>query len=189
MEDALGRRRNVISDSSLLLRRVLRIFGAIAVISSCLLILSHLTACGKAGMPVPKDESRSFAWESVEASMAGRCIAFTGELSGAYRYFDGILLEIATLNGPEDCPGCPFVPSEVTELSTRDVNFKPNDGTIAFSYCPQTAKAYRWRLAAISVFNRMPHATMTDRFLVASDPSIWQEDANRPKPDAEPAPE
>lgn len=173
MEDAVGRRRHVISDSSKLLRYVLRIFGCIAVLSAFLLVLSLLNGCGKAGMPVPRDESRSFAWESTEASMAGRCIAFTGKLSGAYRYFDGVRLEIATLNGPEDCPGCPFVPGEVTELSIRDVGFDSRDGSIAFSYCPQTANAYRWRLAAISVFSRMPHATMTDRFLIASDPEIW----------------
>ena len=175
MEDALGRRRHVISDSSKLLRHVLRIFGCIAVISAFLLVLYLLNGCGKAGTPVPKDESRSFAWESTEASMAGRCIAFTGQLSGAYRYFDGVRLEIATLNGPEDCPGCPFVPTEITELSTRDVGFNAKDGSIAFSYCPQTANAYRWRLAAISVFSRMPHATMTDRFLIAGDPEVWIE--------------
>lgn len=189
MEDALGRRRLVIPCNCLRPRRVSRVCGATGLIPACLLVLAFLAGCGKAGMPVPKDESRSFAWQTIEASMAGRCIAFTGELSGAYRYFDGVRLEIATLNGPEDCPGCPFVPSEVTELSTRDVNFNPKDGSIAFSYCPQTAKAYRWRLAAISVFNRMPHATMTDRFLVASDPGIWQKDADRTKPDAKPAPE
>lgn len=176
----------MISDSSKFLRRVLRIFGSMAVISACLVLLYSLAGCGKAGMPVPKGESRSFAWESTEAAMAGRCIAFRAQLSGAYRYFDGVRLEIATLQGPEDCPGCPFVPTEVTELSTRDVGFNPNDGSIGFSYCPQTANAYRWRLAAISVFNRMPHATMTDRFLVAGDPEIWLEAAPEENGDSSP---
>ena len=176
----------MISDSSKFVRRVLRIFGVIAVISACLLLLYNLTGCGKAGMPVPKDESRSFAWESAEASMAGRCIAFKAQLSGAYRYFDGIRLEIGTLNGPEDCPGCPFVPTEVTELSPRDVGFNAKDGSLGFSYCPQTANAYRWKLAAISVFNRVPHATMTDRFLVASDPEIWLESDAAPGQNATP---
>ena len=96
----------------------------------------------------------------------GNCLAFTGSFEGEYRNFDGIRLEISRLNGPEDCPGCPFVPQEITELSVTDTGFDRKNGTIAFSYCPQKAAAYRWRLAGISVFNRLPHATMVDRLLV-----------------------
>lgn len=124
--------------------------------------------CGKSGMPQPQDSSKNFTWETVDAEPAGKCLAFSGKLGGAYRYFDGIRLEIDALSGPEDCPGCPFVPSEVTELSPGEAGFNPKDGTIAFSYCPQPGKAYRWRLAGISVFNRLPHASMTDRLLVVT---------------------
>lgn len=152
--------------------RAKRLCGHVAVIPVLLALFCGLGGCGKTGMPTPEDESRSFFWESAEATMAGRCVAFSGQLSGAYQNFDGIRLEIATLNSQDDCPGCPFVPTEVTEISVGDSGFDRKSGSIAFSYCPQPAKAYRWRLAAISVFNRMPHATMTDRFLSAGEPWI-----------------
>lgn len=132
----------------------------------CLLSLFLLAGCGKKGFPQPQDTSKSFTWKEVNAKAVGNCLAFTGSFDGAFKNFDGIRLEIARLNGPEDCPGCPFVPQEITEISVRDTGFDRKNGTIAFSYCPQKAAAYRWRLAAISVFNRLPHATMVDRLLV-----------------------
>lgn len=135
-----------------------------------LLLGPHLLAgCGKSGYPRPGDESKNFAWEEVNAVMAGKCIAFTGTFSGEYQYLDGVRMELDIVAGPEDCPGCPFVPEEVTEFSPKDAGFNPKDGTISFVYCPQKAEAYRWRLAGISVFNKLPHATMIDRLLVATD--------------------
>lgn len=159
----------MITDSSKFIPHVARILGGAALIALVLLAAYFLSGCGKSGYPLPRDESRSFAWQEVEAKPAGRCVAFTGSLSGAYQYLDGVRLELAPVNGPEDCPGCPFVPEEVTELTVRDVAFNRQDGTMAFSYCPTPAKAYRWRLAGISVFNRLPHATMTDRLLVMEE--------------------
>ena len=131
-----------------------------------LLCLLLLAGCGKTGFPQPQDPSKSFHWTEVEAKIVGNCSAFTGSFEGEYRNFDGIRLEIARLNGPEDCPGCPFVPQEVAELSPNDAGFDRKAGAIAFSYCPQKAAAYRWRLAGISIFNRLPHTTMSDRLLV-----------------------
>ncbi|MDR2573759.1 MAG: hypothetical protein LBC94_05355 [Desulfovibrio sp.] len=131
------------------------------------LLLALLPAgCGKKGFPQPQDTSQKFSWKEVDAKAVGDCLAFTGSFEGEYRNFDGIRLEISRLNGPEDCPGCPFIPQEVTELSAREAGFDRKNGAIAFSYCPQRASAYRWRLAAISVFTRLPHADMTDRLLV-----------------------
>lgn len=140
----------------------------LAVLIACLglLCLLETAGCGKTGYPQPQDESRSFRWKESDAKAVGDCLAFTGSFEGQYQNFDGIRLEIARLNGPEDCPGCPFVPQEVTELSPGEAGFDRQNGTIAFSYCPQKAKAYRWRMAAISIFNRLPHATMTDRLIV-----------------------
>lgn len=130
----------------------------------CLLLPA---GCGKKGFPQPQDTSKNFHWQNVEARLVGNCLAFTGTFEGEYRNFDGLRLEIARLNGVEDCPGCPFVPQEVVEFSPKDAGFDRKTGAIAFSYCPQKAAAYRWRLAGISIFNRLPHATMTDRLLVA----------------------
>jgi hypothetical protein len=98
----------------------------------------------------------------------GACIAFTGSFSGAYRHFSGIRLELQTLRSVDDCPGCPFTPDEIVELSPSEAGFNPNNGTVAFSYCPRkTAPMYRWRMVGINEYNRMPHAVMiSDRLLI-----------------------
>ena len=158
----------MISDSTKLIGRTARIFGLAAILSGICITLHLLNGCGKTGLPQAQDESRSFAWKEVNAGNIGRCIAFTGGFTGAYQYFDGIRLEIDSISGPEDCPGCPFVPDDVAEISPKDAGFNAKDGSIAFSYCPQPAPAYRWRLAGISAFNRLPHATMIDRRLVVN---------------------
>ncbi len=134
------------------------------VLALCLLCLA--AGCGKKGMPQPADTSKSFQWKEVQAKAVGNCMAFTGSFSGAYRNFDGVRLEIAGVNGPEDCPGCPFVPKEVVELSPAEAGFDKDKGTIAFSYCPIKAKAQRWRIAGISVYNRLPHTVSLEQMLV-----------------------
>lgn len=126
-------------------------------------------ACGRAGMPQPPSSSKVFTWEKVGARMAGDCILFEGVFTGAYEYFNGVRLEVARLSGPDDCVGCPFVPQEVTELSPGDAGFDPDRGAVLFTYCPRKAGAYRWRLAGMSSFSRLPHATMIDRLLIAGD--------------------
>lgn len=122
--------------------------------------------CGKGGMPQPVDTSRNFSWKEVDAAPAGGCLAFTGSFEGAYENFAGLRVEIAALAGPEDCPGCPFVPDKVVEISAAMAGFDPQKGSIGFSYCPRKSPAYRWRLAGINKYSRLPHADMTDRLLV-----------------------
>lgn len=144
-----------------------RLYIVLALLLLCF-VIAGIQGCGKKGFPQPQDASKSFTWKEVEAKAVGNCLAFTGSFEGAYENFDGIRLEIAPLNGPDDCPGCPFVPKEVTEISPRDAGFDRKTGTVAFSYCPQKGNAYRWRLAGISIFNRLPHAVMIDRLIVVS---------------------
>ena len=145
--------------------RLLR-FAGFCLLPLCLIAL--LNACGKTGNPTPRDRTRSFAWETTHAEGAGACIAFTGSFSGAHRHFNGIRLELQALADVDDCPGCPFIPGEVVELPPKEAGFNPNDGSVAFSYCPKKpAPVYRWRMAGISEYNRMPHAVMiSDRLLV-----------------------
>jgi hypothetical protein len=143
-------------------------FPAAFILLSAALLVS--LGCGRSGMPRPADESKNFSWKEVSAKPAGDCVVFEGSFEGAYEHFDGIRLEIAGISGPDDCPGCPFVPGEITELSARDAGFNPADGSLGFSYCPRKAGAYRWRLAGISRYNRLPHATMVDRLLIITDP-------------------
>ena len=126
-----------------------------ALLFSCILVTA---ACGKKGGPEPRDASKSFSWTEVSASMAGRCLAFTGKLQGAYGNLDELRLELSAVGGPDDCPGCPFVPREVYTYSPQDVGFNAKDGSIGFSYCPGKAEAYQWRLIGVSVYNSLPHA-------------------------------
>ncbi|MDR2076957.1 MAG: hypothetical protein LBP61_08535 [Desulfovibrio sp.] len=121
----------------------------------CLLILP---ACGKKGPPEPRDSSRTFRWAEVQAEMTGPCLGFSGSLEGAYGNLDGIRIELSPVNGPDDCPGCPFVPREIALFSPSDAGFDPRSGEIAFAYCPVPAMAYRWRLIGISVYTSLPHA-------------------------------
>ena len=98
-------------------------------------------ACGKKGDPEPRDPSKSFSWAETSATMAGKCLAFTGKLQGAYGNLDEVRLELSAVGGPDDCPGCPFVPREVYTYSPQDVGFSARDGSIGFSYCSGPAPA------------------------------------------------
>ena len=145
--------------------RLLRLAG-LCLLPLCLIAV--LNACGKTGNPTPPHSARSFTWAASNAEGVGACIDFTGSFSGAHRHFNGIRLELQALTGINDCPGCPFTPNEVVELSPKDAGFNLDDGSVAFSYCPRkSAPVYRWRMVGISEYNRMPHAVMvSDRLLV-----------------------
>ena len=127
------------------------------VLSAALLALVLLPGCGKKDMPVPNDPARNFSWEQVDASKSGNCLALSGKFTGAYENLDSLRLELAPVSGPEDCPGCPFVPKEILYFSRSEAGFNQDTGAIGFSYCPKPAAAYRWRLTGISIFNRLPH--------------------------------
>jgi hypothetical protein len=133
-----------------------------------LVLVLLLSGCGKTGYPQAADGDTSFTWLESGAAPAGRCVSFTGKLSGALRNFGGIRLELEGLNSAADCPGCPFVADEAAELSPADAGFNDANGEIGFSYCPRPAAAYRWRMIAMSSLNRLPHAVMTDRLLIVS---------------------
>jgi len=145
--------------------RFLRLAG-LCLLPLCLIVI--LSACGKTGNPVPPHSARSFTWASTNAEGVGACIVFTGTFSGAHRHFNGIRLELQSLTGIDDCLGCPFTPDEVMKLSPREAGFNPDNGSVAFSYCPRKpAPVYRWRMAGINEYGRIPHALMvSDRLLV-----------------------
>jgi hypothetical protein len=129
--------------------------GTILSLLFCLLLIP---ACGKKGPPEPRDSSKTFHWAEVNAGMAGPCLDFSGSLEGAYGNLDSVRLELSPVNGPEDCPGCPFVPREVALFSRSDAGFDPDSGKISFAYCPSPALAYRWRISGISIYTSLPHA-------------------------------
>ena len=126
-------------------------------------------ACGKEGLPQPQDDSRTFSWETTSARITGQCLTFIGKLKGAYGNFNGIRLEVAQVNGPEDCPGCPFVPREILNFSPSQSGFDSDTGSITLTYCPKTAPAYRWRLIGMNAYVSLPHAVSPVKMTVVTD--------------------
>lgn len=128
-----------------------------------LLGLPLLVSCGKTGLPQANDPKRNFAWETIEAKPYNKCLAFEGQLSGAYQYLDRVRLELAPIDSPADCPGCPFLPKDDVLLTPKEAGLNMGDGTVTFSYCPRPAKAYRWQVSGISRYSRVPNAVSNDQ--------------------------
>ena len=138
------------------------IFAALAL---CLALPLH--GCGKTGDPKPRKSSRSFVWQQVDITPAGRCLEVNAVMSGVYTNLSSVILELDGVSGPEDCPGCPFLPSEnYTSDKLSDI-FNPNTGTLKFSYCPrQEADAYRARLVGTNIYDTTRHAVSMERMVV-----------------------
>ena len=123
-------------------------------------------ACGKKGDPEPQDPSKSFTWKEAQASSVNNCFVFSGSLDGAYSNLDHLRLELAAVSGPEDCPGCPFVPGEIQVLSPTEAGFDSINGTVSFTYCPRQSPAYRWRVSAINIHKNLPFAATQEEMLI-----------------------
>ena len=127
-------------------------------------MFAALAACGKAGLPDPGDPSKNFSWKTSTAKSIGACLAFSGTLEGAYVNVDAVRLELSPVNGPEDCPGCPFVAKETISFSPKEAGLQKNSGNFSFSYCPPKAKAFRWRLIGINMYTSLPYAVTPVQF-------------------------
>ncbi len=64
---------------------------------------------------------------------------------------------------PDDCIGCPFVPQEVVFVNAGDIGLTAETGEFGFSYCPQLAQGYRWRLAGINKHTTFPHSVSSEK--------------------------
>ncbi|MDR2891944.1 MAG: hypothetical protein LBV80_02505 [Deltaproteobacteria bacterium] len=133
----------------------------------CLLlaILFTLPACGVKGDPKPRQSSRSFVWQEVTITSAGACLDVNAVMSGVYTNLSAVMLELSEVNGPQDCPGCPFLPSETYTVDNFDRLFNRQNGTLRFSYCPRTptAMSYRARLIGANVFDSSRHAVSPEQ--------------------------
>lgn len=135
----------------------------------CILCLTALVcgpaACGKTGNPKPRQTTRSFAWQEVEASPAGACLELRAVMSGVYSNLDAVLLEFADV-ADGDCPGCPFVVKEQIKVPDLNKAFNQNTGELRFSHCPRVkAKAYRLRLVGINIYDTSRHAVSPVKYL------------------------
>ncbi|MDL2306479.1 hypothetical protein LJC48_00415 [Desulfovibrio sp. OttesenSCG-928-C06] len=137
----------------------------LAMLALCLVI--PVSGCGKAGAPKPRKSSRSFVWQQVDIVPAGKCLEVNAVMSGVYTNLNSVLLEIDGVSGPEDCPGCPFQPSETYKSDKLSEIFNPSTGTLKFSYCPrEQADAYRARLIGTNIYDTTRHAVSTERMIV-----------------------
>lgn len=135
---------------------------ALALVASLLLV----SACGKTGAPRPREASRSFVWQSVEAAPAGGCLDIYGTMSGVYGNLDEVVLELAEVINEQDCPGCPFIPKENIQIRNLGETFNSTTGELRFSYCPTIpAEAYRLRLVGINIFDTSRHAVSKEVFV------------------------
>lgn len=121
-------------------------------------------ACGKAGLPDPGDPSKNFSWKTYTAKNIGNCLAFSGQIDGAHRNVDSVRLELSPVNGPEDCPGCPFVAGETITFTPKEAGMDKTSGTFSFSYCPTPAAAFRWRLVGVNVYSSLPYVVTPAQF-------------------------
>ena len=131
-----------------------------------MLLALPLSACGKKGLPIPQDAQNMFSWsaakgEAFTAEYNGnvvRCLRVTADLAGASNRVERFLLEVEP-QGADICEGCPFLPAEITEIEPDSFISAQGFTRYTFSYCPtKQSDAYRWRLAAHSIFKGAPYA-------------------------------
>lgn len=130
-----------------------------------LLAASLVIACGKKELPVPQDARNLFAWKaakgetfvSVENGTPRNCLSVTADLTGSARHVARYLLEVEP--GTADiCPGCPFMPEEIVEVTPESIISAGDVTRMTFAYCPRNSTDnYRWRLAAHSTFASVPY--------------------------------
>lgn len=135
----------------------------------CVALLGLLlicAACGKVGDPQPRQNSRSFVWQEVRVTPVNNCLDIRAAMSGVYGNLHSVRLELDGVSGPDDCPACPFHPSETYVLEDLKQSFNSSTGELHFSYCPrETAPLYRYRLIGINIFDTSQHAISPEGFV------------------------
>ena len=130
-----------------------------------LLAASLVIACGKKELPVPQDARNLFAWKaakgetfvSVENGTPRNCLSVTADLTGSARHVARYLLEVEPRTA-DICPGCPFMPEEIVEVTPESIISAGDVTRMTFAYCPRNSTDnYRWRLAAHSTFASVPY--------------------------------
>jgi hypothetical protein len=126
-----------------------------------------LSACGKDGDPKPRQSTRSFVWQEVNITPIANCLEVRAVMSGVYNNLESVILEMDAVNGPEDCPGCPFSPGETYTQEKNSKVFDPNRGALHFTYCPrQKGAAYRARIVGVNVFDTSRHAVSAEHMVI-----------------------
>jgi hypothetical protein len=137
------------------------------VLFLALVIPGLLTGCGKYGNPVPRQSTRSFAWEQVDISLETGCLKIDALLSGVYTNLDTVILELSAGGGPEDCSTCPFRPTESHTLDDLNQIFDRQSGKLQFFHCPSTQSgAYRARIIGTNIYDTASPAASPEKLAV-----------------------
>lgn len=112
-----------------------------------------LSGCGLKGDPIPDSSSEAFGFEELSAEMTvDGVLTFQGQISGASRNLDYLILEIQPVDD-ELCLGCPFLAQEQQRFDSRDIWADLFGKNFSFVFAPAyPAAAYRWRLVGRNVF-------------------------------------
>ncbi len=141
-----------------------------AAVFCLLLCLAALASCGKKDNPEPRMKNLSFELQNVAIEPAGGCLDLNGNLSANARNLDRFRLDITPLNSAEDCPGCPFLAAQSVYFSPSEAGLDLETGAFRLNYCPESASlrapAYRWRLFAVNVHDKLKHAATPVRLVV-----------------------
>jgi hypothetical protein len=114
---------------------------------------------------MPRQITRSFAWQEVTVTPAGPCLDINALMSGVYSNLDSVLLEFADVSDG-DCPGCPFIVKEQIEVRDLGESFNQERGELRFSHCPRVAApAYRLRLVGVNIFDTSRHAVSSVKYV------------------------
>ena len=136
-----------------------------------LVLVGALSACGVAGQPKPRRAAQDFTLHNVLAVQAGSCMVAHGTAQGVIANVDRIDMELAPIQGPEDCPGCPFNALEHETFTPADANLNMETGVFLITYCPVLkADSYRWRLVGRNVYPGLPYVVTAPQILVMSAP-------------------
>ena len=139
------------------------------------LLLTFICACGKKGDPRPRETNQSFVWQQIDILPVSGCLQVEASLSGIYANLNMVALELAGVNSAEDCPGCPFLPSESFTLENLTETFNPVTGELRFSYCPEMpAVSYRYRLIGKNAQNASRPVSSPEGFVLMQESGALQ---------------
>ena len=119
------------------------------VLVSCFAVLG----CGRKGSPIPDSSREAFGFEELSAEITvDGILTFQGQISGASRNLDYLILEIQPVDD-ELCLGCPFLAQEQQRFDAKDIWADLSGKNFSFVFAPAyPAGAYRWRLMGRNIF-------------------------------------
>jgi hypothetical protein len=129
----------------------MRLAPRTVLVLAAALALFLLAGCGKKEWPRPQAHTQAFQWETVSATREGDCLEVRASMGGRWQNLGGVVLELAPA-GPEDCPGCPFSPTQRVDFPLDSPTLSRQGEDVALKQCGlEPGTPYRWRLVGRNV--------------------------------------